>query len=84
MRVCAPGGTSHAVTWKNMLTIAIVLVRRVVEARRIAAQGGPDAVPTHTQALPPLNEKRDSSKIAQGKGQGGAHKEGFWKKLMCW
>lgn len=61
-----------------------LLVRRVVEARRIAAQGGPDAVPTHTQALPPLNEKRDSSKIAQGKGQGGAHKEGFWKKLMCW
>jgi small GTP-binding protein len=61
-----------------------LLVRRVVEARRIAAQGGPDAVPTHTQALPPLKEKGVASNIPQEKGQSDANKDSLWKKLMCW
>jgi len=58
-------------------------VRKVVEARRIAAQGGPDAEPTHTQALPPLNEKKDLETATENQ-KGGEGKHGFWRKLKCW
>lgn len=61
----------------------IVLVRRVVEARRIAAQGG--AGPNRTAVLPPLDEKDVSSLNAPpDKNNGAPKKERFWKRLKCW
>ncbi|KAF2466704.1 ras-domain-containing protein [Lindgomyces ingoldianus] len=62
-----------------------LLVRRVVESRRIAAAGGPAAIPNRTAALPPMNEKDTSSSTAPPeKGGDGLPKESFWKKLKCW
>ncbi|KAF2199757.1 ras-domain-containing protein [Delitschia confertaspora ATCC 74209] len=60
-----------------------LLVRRVVEARRIAAQGGPETEPT--QALPPISEKTASPTTATPvKATDGTSKRGFWKKFKCW
>jgi GTPase KRas protein len=59
-----------------------VLVRRVVEARRLAASGGVDA--THsdgTAALPRVNEK-DGSPLSLTAGN--EPKRSFWSRLRCW
>lgn len=61
----------------------LVLVRRVIEARRIAAHGGPG--PTRTAALPPVNEKDTSSSNAAPEKDGDTpSKLRFWKRLKCW
>lgn len=70
---------------RNCADHEIVLVRRVVEARRLAANGGAAAVPTRTAALPPMNEKDNmSSNAATEKPTSGTEKESFWKRLKCW
>lgn len=59
-----------------------VLVRRVVEARRLAASGG--VAPTSaesTAALPPFHEKDGSPASPPETSE---LKESFWKKLRCW
>ncbi|KAJ4300767.1 hypothetical protein N0V90_002855 [Kalmusia sp. IMI 367209] len=58
-----------------------LLVRRVVEARRLAASGATPA--TRTAALPPMNEKDNSSSMPPNEGND-EPKESFWKKLRCW
>ncbi|KAL5407314.1 hypothetical protein PMIN04_011761 [Paraphaeosphaeria minitans] len=59
-----------------------LLVRRVVEARQLAASGGVTATHTDgTAALPPLNEKDGSS---SSPSEGNEPKESFWRKLRCW
>ncbi|KAF2444225.1 ras-domain-containing protein [Karstenula rhodostoma CBS 690.94] len=59
-----------------------LLVRRVVEARRLAASGGITAMHTEgTAALPPFNEKDGSP---SSPNEGNEPKESFWKKLRCW
>lgn len=74
------------VVWRHKESWAdkeIVLVRRVVEARRLAASGG--AAPLHpirTAALPPVNEKDNTSPSAQDEKD--RSKLSFWKKLRCW
>ncbi|KAF1843769.1 ras-domain-containing protein [Cucurbitaria berberidis CBS 394.84] len=57
-----------------------LLVRRVVEARRLAAGDGPAH---RTAALPPPKESEFASYNAQEKGDE-APKESFWNKLKCW
>jgi GTPase KRas protein len=60
-----------------------VLVRRVVEARRIAAQGGPG--PNRTAALPPVDEKDGSSSNAAHEKDGDkTPRRRWWKKFKCW
>lgn len=76
-------GRGLELTW-----IYTVLVRRVVEARRAAAGGGggggPSIMQSRTAALPPVNEKANSSPTTP-LGEGNAQpKESFWKKLRCW
>ncbi|KAF2263494.1 ras-domain-containing protein [Lojkania enalia] len=61
-----------------------LLVRRVVEARRIAAHGGAATMPTRTAALPPMNEKDTSSHNPPEKGGEGQSNDSFWRKLKCW
>jgi len=69
--------------WMVLTRYDTVLVRRVVEARRIAAQGG--SGPNRTAVLPPLDEKDASSLNAPlGKNGGVPKKERFWKRLKCW
>jgi len=60
-----------------------LLVRRVVEARRAATSGVAAAYPARTAALPPMNEKQDTSSAPQNE-QNGEPKVSFWKKLRCW
>ncbi|KAF2728445.1 ras-domain-containing protein [Polyplosphaeria fusca] len=61
-----------------------LLVRRVVEARRIAAHGGPAPVPSRTAVLPPMKEKDTiSSSHPPEKGEGPS-KKSVWKRLRCW
>lgn len=57
-----------------------LLVRRVVEARRLAAGYGPAH---RTAALPPPKESEFTAYNAYEKGDD-APKESFWKKLKCW
>lgn len=57
-----------------------LLVRRVVEARRLAAGHGPAH---RTAALPPPKESEFTSYNAYEKGDD-VPKESFWKKLKCW
>lgn len=60
-----------------------LLVRRVVEARRMVnSEGAAAAYPTKTATLPPLREKGDSSSAPTDGDE--EPKESFWKKLMCW
>lgn len=68
------------------------LARRVVETRRLHANGGVPAL--SNTALPPMNEKDvvwSPDPSAQNPGHAHAEKspdtdgkEGFWKKLRCW
>ncbi|KAK7192838.1 hypothetical protein DPSP01_012951 [Paraphaeosphaeria sporulosa] len=59
-----------------------LLVRRVVEARRLAASGGVPATHTAgTAALPPLDEKAGSPSSPNEENR---PKESFWRKLRCW
>lgn len=57
------------------------LVRRVVEARRLAASG---AVPqaARTAALPPVADKEEVGEKGEETDDGA--KPQFWKKLRCW
>ncbi|OAK95270.1 ras-domain-containing protein [Phaeosphaeriaceae sp. SRC1lsM3a] len=62
-----------------------LLVRRVVEARRIAAGDGPGAQPYRTAALPPPGQRDLSQQIPNEKhGDSDNEKASFWKKLKCW
>jgi GTPase KRas protein len=67
---------------RTMLTSA-VLVRRVVEARRLAAGDAPSAHPYRTAALPPP-KANESSTDAPNEKNDDTEKESFWKKLKCW
>lgn len=58
----------------------IVLVRRVVEARRLAAGDSPAH---RTAALPQPNHKDPSTHHANEKGDK-EPKESLWKRLRCW
>lgn len=60
-----------------------LLVRRVVEARRLAAGDAPEAQPYRTAALPPPGQKGLSSQIPNEKS-GDEDSPSFWKKLKCW
>jgi GTPase KRas protein len=68
-----------------------LLVRRVVEARRLAERGagGLDAGNAHgmTKPLTPLASGRDNEKAAGDAalgGESGPFQGGFWRKLRCW
>ena len=82
-----------------MLTFRSVIVRRVVEARQIAADGGfPGATGARSSAqqsghghahsvsrTPALTEKeKNLSDSLQGGGGPKKKKQGFWSKLKCW
>lgn len=67
----------------NEALTAIVLVRRVVEARRLAAEGARGAQPYRTAALPPP-KANDSTAHTPNEKSDQEEKEGFWKKLKCW
>jgi hypothetical protein len=69
--------------WCWLLTRGVVLVRRVVEARRIAANGGSVDAPPRTAALPPMNEK-DGASSNQAPEKSKMERERFWKRLRCW
>jgi len=58
-------------------------VRRVVEARRVAKEGGAAVQPVRTAVLPPPGEKEDGSESAPGE-KGETAKTRFWRKLKCW
>jgi hypothetical protein len=66
-----------------------VLVRRVVEARRLAASGGTAAAPppqrprTATVKLQTGNEKENPLTTLQT-DENHAKSNSFWKKLRCW
>ncbi|KAH3910684.1 hypothetical protein HBI56_189570 [Parastagonospora nodorum] len=60
-----------------------LLVRRVVEARRLAAQGAPGAQPYRTAALPPP-KSNESSPYAPNFADEDAKKPSFWRRLRCW
>ncbi|KAF2658082.1 ras-domain-containing protein [Lophiostoma macrostomum CBS 122681] len=60
-----------------------LLVRRVVEARRVAANGGVADNPTRTAALPPVNEK-DGASSNQVPEKNKVQREALWKRLRCW
>jgi GTPase KRas protein len=66
----------------NMLTVA-VLVRRVVEARRLAAGDAPVAQSFRTTALAPP-KANESSTYTPDEKPDGTGKEHFWDKLKCW
>ena len=59
-----------------------VLVRRVVEARQLAASGGVPATGAEgTAALPSFNEKDGSPSSPNEKSK---LKQSFWRRLRCW
>jgi GTPase KRas protein len=65
-----------------MLTTT-VLVRRVVEARRLAAgEGAVSPQPYRTAALPPPNAN-EASHTPNEKGNG-EPKDSWWRRLKCW
>jgi hypothetical protein len=55
------------------------LVRRVVETRRTAANGGADSI-SRTAALSPAKEKDGTLEQTDDANE----QEKFWKKLKCW
>ncbi|KAF2663595.1 ras-domain-containing protein [Microthyrium microscopicum] len=63
-----------------------LLVRRVVEARRIHAGGDASmAQATHTQPLPPLTEKPVTSiTAAKLAARSRANQPSWWRRLKCW
>lgn len=66
---------------------ALVLVRRVVEARRTAASGGTRIEAAgKTQPLPPISEKPAVPTAKRTAEQPRTKKEGagFWSRLKCW
>lgn len=75
------------------LTIGAVIVRRVVEARRLAAEGGARDQrgqlahsTARTRPLAPVDEKRDglgSVDLADRPG-GKTKRGGVWARLRCW
>jgi GTPase KRas protein len=65
-----------------MLTTA-VLVRRVVEARRLAAGDAPAPQSFRTAALAPP-KANESSTYAPDEKKDDTEKETFWNKLKCW
>ncbi|KAF2129757.1 ras-domain-containing protein [Dothidotthia symphoricarpi CBS 119687] len=60
-----------------------LLVRRVVEARRLAAGQGTAPQPYRTAALPPQTEKTNLPHSTDEEG-GNAPRASFWSKLRCW
>ncbi|KAL5116819.1 hypothetical protein ACEQ8H_005300 [Pleosporales sp. CAS-2024a] len=61
-----------------------LLVRRVVQARRLAAQDhAPVAQPYRTAALAPP-KSNESSPYAPDSAEPGAEKWNFWQKFKCW
>jgi GTPase KRas len=67
-----------------MLTV-IVLVRRVVEARRLAAAGddAPGTQPYRTAALS-LPKANESSSHAANEKSHVTENQSFWRRLKCW
>ncbi|KAF2500534.1 ras-domain-containing protein [Lophium mytilinum] len=62
-----------------------LLVRRVVEARRLQATGGAPSAAARTEPLPPLSEKQiTDSQMPGNTFRPGGPKNSFWKKLKCW
>ncbi|KAH7394081.1 P-loop containing nucleoside triphosphate hydrolase protein [Phaeosphaeria sp. MPI-PUGE-AT-0046c] len=61
-----------------------LLVRRVVEARRLAAGHGLGAQPYRTAALPPPGPKELSQIPNEKNGDDNDERASFWKKLKCW
>ncbi|KAK3076921.1 hypothetical protein LTS18_011642 [Coniosporium uncinatum] len=62
-----------------------LLVRRVVEARRLQANGGVEPTTTEkTKSLPPVSEKPkttiDPKKVPSRNNKDAS----FWSKLRCW
>lgn len=78
-------------TWYPETLTAIVIVRRVVAARRLHASGiapnpgtGLSAnSASRTQPLTPLEEKVGSVEFAQRPGQT-TKRGGFWARFKCW
>ncbi|KAH7095019.1 P-loop containing nucleoside triphosphate hydrolase protein [Paraphoma chrysanthemicola] len=60
-----------------------LLVRRVVEARRLAAGEGAAQQPYRTAALPPPKGNEASAFDSHGRDDDET-KQGFWQKLKCW
>jgi GTPase KRas protein len=83
-RKCHYGSGDYVMHEKDFADCDItVLVRRVVEARRIAAQGGPG--PIRTAALPPVDEKDACSLNALPVKSGdNPPRQSWWHKLKCW
>lgn len=61
-----------------------LLVRRVVEARRLAAGDVPGAQPFRTAALPPPTKAEETSYPSPTEKNDDAQKPGLWQKLRCW
>ncbi|KAF2813963.1 ras-domain-containing protein [Mytilinidion resinicola] len=62
-----------------------LLVRRVVEARRLQATGGAPAAAARTEPLPPLSEKQIADSQMPGNTfRPDGPKQSFWEKLKCW
>jgi GTPase KRas protein len=69
--------------WHGKMLTVVVLVRRVVEARRLAAGDAPGAQPFRTAALPPPKANEPST-LAPNEKTNDMEKESFWNKLKCW
>lgn len=83
--VRAPAKENHKSHWQQHANAMIVLVRRVVEARRLTASGGASNAlqPVRTAALTPMNDNaQNSSDSSAEKGHGDS--PSIWKKLRCW
>jgi hypothetical protein len=70
----------------ELLTLMAVLVRRVVEARRLTAGDGPA---NRTAALPlqsnPNRDRNDFAAHTQNEKDGEDEpKQSFWRRLKCW
>ena len=60
-----------------------MLVRRVVEARRLTA-GAVDGPAHRTAALPPQTQHTIANQIPNEKDDDDEPKQSFWQKLKCW
>jgi GTPase KRas protein len=65
----------------NLLTTKPVLVRRVVEARRLTAN---ENSANRTAALPMSNANRSGAHTYSEKQDSDEPKQSFWSKLKCW
>jgi GTPase KRas protein len=65
------------------LTRYLVLVRRVVEARRHAVGEVDGSIPYRTAALPPPRPNEMMSHFPNEKDDE-EPKQSFWKRLRCW